>query len=92
MNPNNARVLVVSAYDADTHQYWYHRLTEMYPNASFTRIALPPVNYAWRQRGNALRLARDFATELSAPYDMLWVTSAVDLATLRGLVPCLASL
>ena len=92
MNPSQAKILVVSAYDADHHQYWFHRLTEMYPSAQFTRIALPPVNFAWRQRGNALRIARDFADELSQDYDMLMVTSAVDLATLRGLVPCLASL
>lgn len=92
MNPSHARVLVVSAYDADSHQYWFNRLTEMYPDAAFTRIALPPVNYAWRQRGNALRLAREFESQLSDEYDMLWVTSAVDLATLRGLVPCLAKL
>lgn len=92
MNPNQAKILVVSAYDADNHQYWYHRLIDMYPQAQFTRIALPPVNFAWRQRGNALRIARDFADELRADYDMLMVTSAVDLATLRGLVPCLAQL
>lgn len=89
---NGLRVLTLSAYDAEIPVYWYQRLQEMFPGAEWTSVRLEPDNFAWRVRGNALRLAMQHAQELSQPYDLIWATSVVDLATLRGLMPNLCNI
>jgi glycosyltransferase involved in cell wall biosynthesis len=86
------RVLLLSAYAADSHEYWRRSLAALLPGICFTSLTLPPRHFSWRLRGNALYWARSERATLEAGYDALVATSLVDLATLRGLVPALASL
>ena len=81
------RVLTISAYDAEPALYRQHRFRDMFPGAQWTHIGLQPDHFSWRVRGNALRLAHHYADELGRGYDLIIVTSLVDLATLRGLAP-----
>ena len=85
-------VLVISAYDADIPAYWTARLRDMFPGAKWSEVALAPDNFSWRVRGNALRFALEHQEQLAQSYDLIWATSLVDLATLRGLVPSLAGI
>ena len=50
-------------------------------------LTLPPRNFAWRNRGNALTWGCNFKDVLTAGYHRILATSMVDLAELRGLVP-----
>ena len=54
-------------------------------------LELPPRHFSWRVRGNPLYWAVQEREVLAARYDLLVATSMVDLATLRGLVPSLAT-
>lgn len=54
-------------------------------------LTLPPRHFSWRVRGNALYWHVAERGALEDSYDLLLATSMVDLATLRGLVPSLAS-
>lgn len=85
------RVLLISAYDTEMPVlYWSKRLQEMFPSAQWTQLGLAPDNFAWRVRGNALRLAAEHTEQLNRSYDLVIASSLVDWATLRGLVPSLA--
>ncbi len=86
------RVLLLSAYAADSHEYWRRGLAALLPAYRFTALTLPPRHFSWRLRGNALYWARAERATLEAGYDALVATSVVDLATLRGLVPAITSL
>ncbi len=86
------RVLLLSAYAADSHRYWVRQLQAMLPDWSFTVLELPPRHFAWRVRGNPLYWSQAQREVLTGPADLLLATSMVDLATLRGLVPELARL
>ena len=86
------RVLSLSAYAAQSHRYWQHRLRAMFGDWDWTELSLPPRYFSWRIRGNPLIWSRDQRQALEQPYDLLIATSMVDLATLRGLVPALAGI
>ncbi|UTF60832.1 DUF3524 domain-containing protein [Gilvimarinus sp. DA14] len=86
------RVLVISGYDAASHKRWRQGLEVALPDIAFTHIALPPRYFSWRIRGNSLSLATLYRDSLEAQYDVLLVTSMVDLSSLRGMVPALAGL
>jgi len=61
----------------------------MLPQWDWQALTLPPRNFSWRVRGNALYWSRQERDSLEAPRDFLLATSMVDLAALRGLVPSL---
>ncbi|WP_018015144.1 tRNA-queuosine alpha-mannosyltransferase domain-containing protein [Teredinibacter turnerae] len=84
------KILILSAYDAESHKAWRQHLVDMLPFASCTSLALPPRHFSWRIRGNALTWALAQHATLCKPWDLVVATSMVDLATLRGLVPELA--
>ncbi|WP_406827890.1 DUF3524 domain-containing protein [Microbulbifer sp. ARAS458-1] len=85
------KVLLLSAYDADSHKRWRRGLVSAIPHWQWTQLTLPPRFFSWRIRGNSLSWGRGEARALmEQPWDLLVVTSMVDLASLRGLVPCLA--
>lgn len=86
------RVLLLSAYAAASHVHWQHCLEDMFPAWEWQVLTLPPRHFAWRIRGNPLYWALEEAEKLSESYDLLIATSMVDLATLRGLVPSLATI
>ncbi|MCL1486116.1 MAG: DUF3524 domain-containing protein [Marinobacter sp.] len=76
------RILLLSAYDAGSHRRWREQLVLSQPEFEWHVLALSPRFFRWRIRGNAL-------TWLSEPllkerWDLLLVTSMVDLASVRG--------
>ncbi len=86
------RVLLLSAYAAQSHVYWRTALQTMFPHWQWQVLELPPRYFGWRVRGNPLYWGIDQRAVLEAEYDLLLATSMVDLATLRGLLPSLAQL
>ncbi|MFU8806099.1 MAG: DUF3524 domain-containing protein [Bradymonadaceae bacterium] len=88
----NRRLLLLSAYDAQSHRYWREGLVRHFDEYHWTVLTQPPRHFRWRSRGNSLYWAFDEREVLSRSYDGLIATSMVDLATLRGLVPSLAGI
>lgn len=86
------RVLLLSGYDAASHQRWRQGLADNLPGVEFAQIALPPRHFSWRIRGNSMSFAGLHREALTAGYDVLIATSMVDLSSLRGMVPALAPL
>ncbi|MFV8781764.1 tRNA-queuosine alpha-mannosyltransferase domain-containing protein [Microbulbifer sp. SA54] len=85
------KVLLLSAYDADSHKRWRRGLVAAIPEWQWTVLTLPPRYFSWRVRGNSLTWARGEARDtLRQPWDLLVATSMTDLSALRGLVPELA--
>ena len=64
----------------------------MFADWEWTSLILPARHFSWRVRGNPLYWSVAQREQLSEHYDLLIATSMVDLATLRGLVPELASI
>lgn len=82
----------MSGYDAASHRHWRDILIDALPQYDWTVIALPDRHFYWRARGNALTYAFSHADQLSRQYDLIIATSMVDLCSLRGFVPALASI
>ena len=85
------RILLLSAYDAVSHRQWREGLVAALPEHDWTVLTLPPRHFSWRIRGNGLSWGMGERAVLEQPFDCLIATSMVDLATLKGLVPSLAS-
>lgn len=83
------RILLLSAYDADSHRRWREQLVASQPRFDWHTLALPPRFFRWRIRGNALSWLNE--SLLREPWDLVLATSMVDLAALRGLHPHLAA-
>lgn len=58
--------------------------------ADWTRLTLPGRHWKWRMRGSAAHLASAHADTLGREYDLLFASSYLPLAELRGLVPSLS--
>lgn len=86
-----AKGLLLSAYDAGSHRYWRKGLEKYLSEYDWTVIALPARFFSWRIRGNPISFLAQYSAELSADYDFIIATSMVDLATLKGITPSLAS-
>ena len=86
------KALLLSAYDAESHRHWHQLLTNGITEYEWTVISLPARHFFWRVRSNGLSFALQHRERLIAAYDVLIATSMIDLATLRGLVPELASI
>lgn len=84
------KILLLSAYHAQSHQSWCSSLMAMFPELEWTLLSLPGRYFNWRVRGNALSWSVDELETLNKKYDLVIATSMVDCATLRGLVPNLA--
>lgn len=85
-------ILLLSGYDAPSHQYWRESLVNSLPEFEWTQIFLPARYFSWRIRGNAFNFFSEHKALLEKNYDLLIVTSMVDLNNLRGLIPNLAKL
>lgn len=83
------RILLLSAYDAASHQRWRNQLVAMCSDYHWQTLTLPPRFFQWRIRGNPVSWLAEPC--LSQPWDLIVATSMVDLATLRGLHPQLAT-
>lgn len=86
------RVLLLSAYDADSHRRWHQGLRSMLVDYEWTILTLPARYFSWRIRGNSLTWSVTHREVLERDYDLLIVTSMTDLSALRGFVPHLASI
>ena len=85
------RILLLSAYDAASHRQWRQGLIANLPEHQWTTLSLEPRFFAWRIRGNAFSWFSENLQTLQQPYDLILATSMVDLATLKGIVPQLAT-
>lgn len=86
------RILLLSAYDADSHQYWRKGLVDSFPEHDWQVLTLPARYFSWRIRGNSMSWAfGDDADILREDYDLIIATSMTDLSSLRGFVPSLAN-
>jgi glycosyltransferase involved in cell wall biosynthesis len=86
------KALLLSAYDAESHQLWRHNLKQMFPHIEWVELILPPRYFSWRVRGNSLSWAFGHPEKLDAQYDFLLCTSMTDLSALRGFAPALTRL
>lgn len=87
------RILLLSAYDADSHQYWHRGLVTHFPEHQWTVLTLPARYFSWRLRGNSLSWAfGESAALLKQQYDLIIATSMTDLSSLRGFVPALSQI
>ena len=86
------QILVLSAYDAISHQHWRSMLPQLLPQFQWTQLALPPRHFSWRVRGNSLSWGFSDSAAFEQHFDLLITTSMTDLASLRGFVPALATL
>jgi len=84
--------LMLSAYDAGSHKYWCKGIEEGLHEIDWTVLNLPARYFSWRIRGNPISFISQYSEELVQQYDFLMVTSMVDLATLKGLIPTLAGI
>ncbi|WP_304098282.1 tRNA-queuosine alpha-mannosyltransferase domain-containing protein [Marinobacter antarcticus] len=86
--PQKPRVLLLSAYDAGSHRNWREQLVLSQPEFEWHVLSLSPRFFRWRIRGNALTWLNE--PLLKEHWDLLLVTSMVDLASIRGFHPNLA--
>ena len=86
------RILLLSAYDAQSHQYWRQGIVAALPQYDWTQLTLPGRYFSWRIRGNAMQWALGEREQLEQSYDLIVATSMVDLASLKGMVPKLAAI
>ena len=84
------KILLLSPYDAMSHQYWWQGLRDNLKEHTFCVVRLPPRFFSWRFRGNSLSFA--FDERLKAGYDLVIATSMTDLSSLRGMCPALSSI
>lgn len=85
-------ILLLSAYDADSHRYWHQSLVKQFPEHLWTVLTLPGRYFSWRIRGNSLSWAFGEQEKLTQPYDLIIATSMTDLSALRGMCPSLAQI
>jgi len=85
------RILLLSAYQADSHAWWTQWLEQRFADIDWRRLTLPGRHFKWRIRGNPLSWIDQIAAA-SEGVDRVLATSMVDLATLRGLHPALAAI
>ena len=86
------RILLLSAYDAQSHQYWREGIVAQFPKHEWTQLVLPGRYFSWRIRSNSMQWALGHRATLDLPYDLIIATSMVDLASLKGFVPNLANI
>lgn len=86
------KILLLSAYDADSHRRWCNTLMAAFEEHEWTSLVLPPRHFNWRIRGNSLSWAFGEKPVLDRDYQLIIATSMVDLSALRGFVPALGSI
>jgi len=82
-----ANAWLLSAYRAESHAAWADWLVSTFDEFDWQRLELPGRHFAWRIRGNPLSWLDALPAD---PPELVVATSMVDLATLKGLNPCLA--
>lgn len=86
------RFWLLSAYRSDSHAYWADRLTRNHGEYDWQVFELPGRHFAWRIRSNPLSWLDTVEARLQQGRPALILASSmVDLATLKGLHPALAT-
>lgn len=87
------RLLALQAYDTASHRAFLEGWIR-HSRHSFDKLALPGRHFKWRMRQAPIQFAQEINAQAqdNEPYDALWCTSMLDLATLRGLCPAAAAL
>ena len=85
------KILLLSAYDAVSHQHWRKGLVAAFPEYEWTLLTLPPRHFAWRIRSNSLSWAYSERATLEQGFDLIIATSMTDLSALKGMVPSIAN-
>ncbi|MEM7483280.1 MAG: DUF3524 domain-containing protein [Acidobacteriota bacterium] len=87
------RVLALEPYDGGSHRAFLIGWSEV-SRHRWTILGLPPFKWRWRMRHAPLTFARRIRRRWSEGerWDLLWASSMLDLAQLRGLAPEVASL
>ncbi len=83
--------LLLSGYDAASHQYWRSGLTHGLATFNWTQLSLPPRYFSWRNRSNSLSWGFGDYPELNKPFEGILATSMVDLTSLLSFRPSLMS-
>lgn len=86
------KILLLSAYHAQSHDYWVKQLMDNISEFNWTLLSLPPRYFAWRIRGNPISFAARYSQELAQPYDLILATSMTDLATIKAINPMLSQI
>ena len=84
------KILLLSAYHAQSHARWCRELMANTPQADWTLLTLPGRRFSWRYPGNAYSWFMTERETLQQPYDLIVCTSMVNLSVLRGLIPSLS--
>ncbi|NVK87239.1 MAG: DUF3524 domain-containing protein [Gammaproteobacteria bacterium] len=85
------RILLLSSYHAQSHEYWANTITHHIQDVEWTQLTLPARFFSWRTRGNSLTWGLGDYPQLAAEYDLIIATSMVDISALRGFRPNLAT-
>lgn len=88
MSESIRNIWLLSAYKSDSHKSWADWLVSSHPQVNWNRLELPGRFFSWRIRGNPLSWLDSLPDEMP---DLIIATSMVDLSTLKGLHPRLAS-
>jgi glycosyltransferase involved in cell wall biosynthesis len=85
------KILLLSAYNTHSHNYWCNLLISGLPQFKWTLLTLPPRKFSWRIRGNALSWMAENNKVLLEDYDTVLATSMVDFSSIIGLYPHLGT-
>ena len=85
------KILLLSAYHAQSHARWCKGLVDSAPHVEWTVLTLPGRRFSWRYPGNAYSWFMTERETLQKDYDLIIATSMVNIATLKGLCPNLAN-
>ena len=86
------KILLLSAYHAQSHDYWARLLINHLPEYRWTLLTLSARYYSWRIKGNAWSFMSQYSEELAQNFDVVIATSMTDVATVKALCPKLSSL
>ena len=83
------RILLISAYEANSHKAWAHTLMKGLSQHDWEYLSLPARHFAWRIRGNAMSFAFDpkFKPILEKSYDLVIATSMTDCVGIKAFCP-----
>ena len=83
------RALLISGYHAISQKQWADYVMATCEAFQWSCIALPARYFSWRMRGAPLSIAAQDAELLTQHFDLLLVTSSVDLSIVQSLYPSL---
>jgi len=86
------RILLLSAYDAESHRYWHANISRHLDEFDWHILALKDHFFSWRMAANALNFKHQYGEQLSQEYNLLIATSMTDLAAFRGFYPHLTTI